>query len=255
MYSQMFTASSNITILEALKKIDKNKKGFLIVIDHSQRVIGTLTDGDIRRAFIKGHSISDFIETIYKDSFIYVKINDDFNKVIEIFKNYSVNFLPILNNDGKLVNLITKKEFHTALIEDIEFNLEFNFSSLDELTIDHEIYNRPWGFYKTTFLNPYAQAKIIKVFPKGELSLQEHKKREEHWVIISGEGELTLGESIKKVYAGDYIYIPKGCKHRIKNTSINNSLMVSEVQLGEYFGEDDIVRYEDKYGRIMQDNL
>lgn len=246
----MFTIYSDTTILEALKKIDQNKKGFLIVIDKSKKVKGTLTDGDIRRAFIKGFNISDSIEKIYKDSYIYVNVQDNFDTVIELFKKRNVDFLPILNNEKKLVNLITKKEFHAALIEDININIEYNFSNLNELVLDHEIYNRPWGFYKTTFLNPYARAKIIKVYPKGELSLQEHKLREEHWVIISGTGELTIGETVKEVSAGDYIYIPKGCKHRIKNLSSKESLMISEVQLGSYFGEDDIIRYEDKYGRV-----
>lgn len=138
---------------------------------------------------------------------------------------------------------------HYLLIEDIKFNLYFDFSTLDNKSIEHEIYNRPWGFYKTTFLNKYARAKIIKVYPEGALSLQEHKKREEHWVVIKGEGELIIGESIKIVRSGDYIYIPKGCKHKITNKCKNESLMISEVQLGEYFGEDDIIRYEDKYGR------
>lgn len=88
------------------------------------------------------------------------------------------------------------------------------------------------------------------VNPKGILSLQEHKRREEHWVIINGEGRVTLGDSVKNVHAGDFIYIPKGCKHRLENPSGSEYLMVAEVQLGDYFGEDDIIRYEDIYGRV-----
>lgn len=246
----LYTIMENSTIFDSLVKIDKNNKRFLIVIGENLKVKGTLTDGDIRRAFIRGYTVSDMISSIYNQNFLYLDFDDSFDKVFNIFKETSAEFLPILNNKGQLVNLITKKEFHAALIEDINFSFDYNFESLDELTVDQEIFNRPWGFYKTTFINPYSRAKIIKVYPNEELSLQEHKKREEHWVIIAGCGELVLGESIKSVKAGDYIFIPKGCKHKIKNTSDTNSLMISEVQLGEYFGEDDIIRYEDKYGRV-----
>ncbi|HHE05988.1 MAG TPA: cupin domain-containing protein, partial [Epsilonproteobacteria bacterium] len=77
----------------------------------------------------------------------------------------------------------------------------------------------------------------------------EHKRREEHWVIIKGKGKVVLGESLLDVYPGKYIYIPKGCKHQIINDGEEN-IIFSEVQLGEYFGEDDIIRYSDKYGRV-----
>jgi len=81
----------------------------------------------------------------------------------------------------------------------------YDFFSLDENQLEYEIYNRPWGIYKTTFLNKYSRAKIIKVYPKSELSLQEHKKREEHWIIVKGKGILIIGESTKNVSKGDYI--------------------------------------------------
>ncbi|OEF97736.1 hypothetical protein BHF68_14050 [Desulfuribacillus alkaliarsenatis] len=127
--------------------------------------------------------------------------------------------------------------------------------SLDEEMIEHEIYDKPWGFFKTTFLNPYSRAKIIKINPLGELSLQEHSRREEHWVIIKGTGELIIGDSKKVMQAGDYIFIPKQCKHKITNISSTEPLMISEIQLGEYFGEDDIIRYDDKYGRVSNNSV
>lgn len=244
-----YTIQPTQTIFDALGKIEFNKKGFLIVTNENDIVLGTMTDGDIRRAFLKGLTVNNSIETIYSKNFNYINIEDSFERVIELFKPSKINFLPIIDARGKLTNVITKTQLHYALIEDIPFDLQFDFSFLDHFTLEHEIYNRPWGFYKTTFLNQYARAKIIKLYPGEELSLQEHKKREEHWVIVNGEGILIIGESEKKVVAGDYIYIPKGCKHKITNTSKTESLMISEVQLGEYFGEDDIIRYEDKYQR------
>ena len=134
------------------------------------------------------------------------------------------------------------------LLENISFDLKYNFSAFDHYVLEHEIYNRPWGFYKSVILTSNAQAKIITVFPGEELSLQEHKKREEHWIIIKGRGKLILDESLSDIFPGKYIYIPRGCKHQIINNSDEN-IVLSEIQLGEYFGEDDIIRYADKYGR------
>lgn len=111
-------------------------------------------------------------------------------------------------------------------------------------------YLRDLGVYKTTLLAKHVQSKIITVFPKGELSLQKHKRREEHWIIIKGEGKIILEDSILEVQQGRYIYIPKGCKHKVINSSYTDNLIFAEVQLGDYFGEDDIIRYEDKYGRV-----
>ncbi|WIV12040.1 CBS domain-containing protein [Proteiniborus sp. MB09-C3] len=242
--------NSSGTIFNALEKIEKNKKGFLIINDDNKRIIGTMTDGDIRRALLSGEKLESDIKHIYNKNFKYIYRNDDFGDIIEIFKSTRINFIPILNEDYTLMNIITKKNMHVLLLENIEFDMTYDFLSLDDSILEHEIYNKPWGFYKTTFLNPYSQSKIIKINPLEELSLQEHKKREEYWVVIKGLGEIIIGESVKSVSSGSFIYIPKGCKHKLINKSEEDSLMVAEVQLGEYFGEDDIIRYEDKYGRV-----
>jgi len=234
-----------------LEKLDNNKKGFLIVIDDDNKVLGTMTDGDIRRALLIGHDVFAPIEDIYNKKFDFLKIDATFDTICEKFKSDKINFLPIVNKDYKLINIITKKQFHITLLEDMVFDLTFDFFSLDETKLEQEIYNRPWGFYKSTLLTSHAQSKIITVFPDEELSLQEHKKREEHWVIIKGKGKVILGESILEAYPGKYFYIPKGCKHKMVNNGDDN-LIFAEVQLGEYFGEDDIIRYKDKYGRINE---
>lgn len=247
-----YSLYSNETLMDALHKIEGNKKGFLIIIDEQGCVVGTLTDGDARRALLLGKDLNSEIKDIYNRNFKYVFDTDDFGDIVEIFKSIKIDFLPILSHDMRLKNIITKKNMHILIMEDRKFDMNFDFLSLDDSLLEHEIYNRPWGIYKTTFLNHYAQSKIIKVVPLGELSLQEHKRREEHWVIINGYGEVVIGESIKQVTAGSYIFIPKGCKHKLINRSDTIDLMVAEVQIGDYFGEDDIIRYEDKYGRIQQ---
>ena len=235
------------SIKTALQKLQENKKRFLICLDN-KLVSGLITDGDIRRGFLDGLTVSDSINKVINTNFQYLTLNSSFDEVCEKFKSDKIDFLPIVNNNMNLVNIITKKQFHIMLLENIDFDLKYNFSKFDNHTLEHEIYNRPWGFYKSTILTSHAQGKVITVFPKSELSLQEHKKREEHWVIIKGKGKVVLGESVIDVYPGKYIYIPKGCKHQIINDSDEN-IIFSEVQLGEYFGEDDIIRYSDKYGR------
>lgn len=107
---------------------------------------------------------------------------------------------------------------------------------------------RPWGFYKSILLTKILQSKVIVVSPMQAISLQKHRHREEHWIIVYGQGEVILEDTKIQVYPGKYIFIPKGCKHRILNHSKKN-LIFFELQMGDYFGEDDIIRYEDKYNR------
>ena len=242
------TIKSQETIKAALIKLQENKKRFLICLDELDCVFGLITDGDIRRAILDGATINDSIAIVANTSFEYLTTQSSFDLACEKFKSDKIDFLPIVDNDMRLVNIITKKQFHIMLLEDADFDLSSDFTKFDKQILEHEIYNRPWGFYKSTILTSRAQGKVITVFPKSELSLQEHKKREEHWVIIKGKGKVVLGESLIDVYPGKYVYIPKGCKHQIINDSDEN-IVFSEVQLGEYLGEDDIIRYSDKYGR------
>lgn len=129
-------------------------------------------------------------------------------------------------------------------------DLTYDFQSLDTSVVDHEIFQRPWGFYKTTVLNDYYQGKVISVRPGGQLSLQSHNHREEHWIVVHGKGTVQLDDSILSVSCGSSVFIPKGCKHRLTNTDEKENLIITEVQIGDYLGEDDIIRYEDVYGRV-----
>ncbi len=245
-----FTIHPSELLLEALKKIEQNRKGFLVVVSPDDLFLGTLTDGDVRRAFIKGVQVHDLVEKVYAKNAEKVCLEDGFHRIIELFKSPKIKFLPILDTNGRLLNIITKANMHVVLLGDIPFDIHFPFLELDDSTLEHELFPRPWGLYKTTFLNEYSQSKIIKVNPNGVLSLQEHKHREEYWIVISGTGEATVGESVKHIEAGSFVYIPKGCRHRLRNTSDRKALLIAEVQLGDYFGEDDILRYEDEYERV-----
>jgi mannose-6-phosphate isomerase len=108
---------------------------------------------------------------------------------------------------------------------------------------------RPWGKFEILLDSDKTKVKRITVNPGGELSLQYHHKRSEHWIVVEGIATVTLNNSEAEVNAGDSVYIPVGTKHRVANYG-QEDLVFIEVQTGTYFGEDDIVRIEDKYNRI-----
>ena len=108
---------------------------------------------------------------------------------------------------------------------------------------------RPWGYFEILSDAPDHKIKRIVVEPGGILSLQRHKQRSEHWFVVSGKGIAIVDGKKKSLHAGSSLDIPQKAKHRVQNSSDEN-LIIIEVQTGEYCGEDDIERLEDKYGRI-----
>ena len=113
----------------------------------------------------------------------------------------------------------------------------------------YEAESRPWGMYEVLLDSDTTKVKRITVAPGGRLSYQYHKKRAETWVIIQGQGIVTIEGKNQKISQGETIIIPVNSKHRIENTG-KNKLIFIEVQTGTYFGEDDIIRVEDDYNRI-----
>jgi len=108
---------------------------------------------------------------------------------------------------------------------------------------------RPWGKYEILLNDSNCKVKKITVTPKGRLSYQSHEKRAEVWVVISGHGKLTCDGKTDEIAPAAIVMIPYGMKHRIENTNEAEDLVFIETQIGTYFGEDDITRYEDDYGR------
>lgn len=106
---------------------------------------------------------------------------------------------------------------------------------------------RPWGFFTVLWEERGAKTKRIGVAPGGALSLQYHLHRSETWTILSGEGSVTVGDTVFPAKKGDRFYIPKGTLHR---ASSETGMIFFEVQSGDYLGEDDIVRTKDKYNRL-----
>jgi mannose-1-phosphate guanylyltransferase / mannose-6-phosphate isomerase len=112
----------------------------------------------------------------------------------------------------------------------------------------HRQVHRPWGWYDSIDSGSRFQVKRILVKPGASLSLQKHYHRAEHWIVVSGTAEVTNGEQVILLSENQSTYIPVGQVHRLSNPG-KLPLEIIEVQSGSYLGEDDIVRYEDTYGR------
>lgn len=117
----------------------------------------------------------------------------------------------------------------------------------DEYAVHRKVY-RPWGWYDSIDEGPRFKVKRILVKPKASLSLQKHHHRAEHWIVVKGTAEITCGNSCMLLSENQSTYIPLGEVHRLTNPG-TIPLEIIEVQSGSYLGEDDIVRFEDNYGR------
>lgn len=112
-----------------------------------------------------------------------------------------------------------------------------------------EIIEKPWGSYTNLMDEEYTKVKKIVIKPGESPSYQYHYKRSEIWILVKGSGKVKIEGEESYYQQGDVIFIPKEAKHQMTNIG-EDELVFVEVQLGEYFGEDDIVRLQDKYGRI-----
>ena len=151
------------------------------------------------------------------------------------------NIIAIAMPDAVLVADKNRSQEIKKVVELLKFN---NVQQAEVLPKDH----RPWGFFESLVLNKQFQVKHINVNPGAALSLQSHRHRSEHWIVVEGTARVTIDEEVKLISEGQSVYIPLGAKHRLENP-FDTSMVLIEVQTGTYFGEDDIVRYEDLYKR------
>jgi len=112
-------------------------------------------------------------------------------------------------------------------------------------------YDYPWGTAKVLTEGENYRVKRISLKPKARQSYQMHERRAESWLIVSGEGKITIDDAEDKVGTASIVMIAVGMKHRIENVSESEPLVFIETQFGAYIGEDDIIRYDDDYGRHL----
>jgi len=125
---------------------------------------------------------------------------------------------------------------------------ELELQKRDEKNLHRKV-SRPWGWYDSVDEGERFKVKRIQVKPGASLSLQMHNHRAEHWIVVNGVAEITNGDQVIILSENQSTYIPQGQTHRLKNPG-DNPLEIIEVQVGGYLGEDDIVRFDDTYGRI-----
>ncbi len=142
--------------------------------------------------------------------------------------------------------LLVAEKSHSQEIKNVVEDLLKDNSSKDEL--NKKSY-RPWGEFISVVAGDKWKVKRIEVKPQSSLSLQQHKHRAEHWIVVNGTAKVEVNEKVLTLKENQSTYIPLGAKHRLSNPG-NEPLILIEVQSGDYLGEDDIVRFEDMYGRL-----
>jgi mannose-1-phosphate guanylyltransferase/mannose-6-phosphate isomerase len=144
--------------------------------------------------------------------------------------------------------VLVANKAHAQNVKEIVAQLK---SSAREEYRSHRRVHRPWGHYEAVDAGPGFQVKRLTVHPGAALSLQLHRHRAEHWVVVSGQARVTRGDEVFVLGENQSTYIPVGVRHRLENAG-ESSLRIIEVQSGSYLGEDDIVRLEDRYDRCRQ---
>jgi mannose-1-phosphate guanylyltransferase len=176
------------------------------------------------------------IEIDSRDNFYY---SDNSKKLIA-----TVGLEDFIVVDTKDALLITKKG-ESQKVKEIVNKLKIQNS---KLIIEHSIVHRPWGTYETLIEDTGYKIKRIIVKPNKRLSLQKHFHRNEHWIVVSGTATVTVGDEVKLVRPNESTYIKMGEIHRLENKG-KIPIVLIEAQVGEYTGEDDIVRIEDDFNR------
>lgn len=147
----------------------------------------------------------------------------------------------IADDDGVLVASLERAGDIKVVVDDLK-------GSNSSMDLRHRRIDKPWGYYETLHFGERHQVKRIWVKPGARLSLQKHRHRAEHWVVVTGTALVTRGDLTEMVAENQMAYIAPGMTHRLANPG-TTALEVIEVQSGDYLGEDDIVRLEDDYGR------
>tara|TARA_Y100000816_G_C26086106_1_gene573153 strand:+ start:352 stop:1779 length:1428 start_codon:yes stop_codon:yes gene_type:complete len=190
---------------------------------------------DVSKKDEKGNVLKGDIH-LFDSKNCYVRSDERFVSVIGLD-----NIAVIDTKDALLVTSIEKSQEVRKSVEHLQSNQKGGWDH-------HTSVHRPWGKFESIEIGDNFQVKKITVKPYERLSLQMHHHRAEHWIVVSGSAKVTCGDDEFLLHENESTFIPKGSKHRLENI-LEKPLILIEVQSGEYLGEDDIVRFDDKYGR------
>ena len=176
--------------------------------------------------------------------------SDAISKTIKLYPNHKIIFAN--GGDRNSGNILEMEKFKNDSNIEFAFGIGGDFKKNSSSWILEEwkspLEKRPWGYFKVLDEKKEYKIKELVVESGSRLSLQSHKKRQETWVILEGEATITIDENVFTKTKNETIHISMGAKHRLENKS-DEILKIIEIQTGSYFGEDDITRYDDDFGR------
>ena len=216
--------------------MEKSNKGIVIPLNCGWSDIGSWkavwenSKKDKNENFIKGKVITEKTNNCYLRSEKRLVVGIGLEDLVIVETNDAI--------------LISNKD-QTQLVKNIVQKLKDNKISEGQ---QHSKVNRPWGHYLSIIGDSRWQVKLINVKPGETLSLQMHHHRSEHWIVVKGTAKVEIDQELSILSENESIYIPLGSKHRLSNPG-KIKLILIEVQSGSYVGEDDIIRFEDNYGR------
>ena len=229
-----FASSPSMSIDYAL--MEKSKNVIVVPMDAKWIDVGSWSNlyeigkKDSSNNFIKGDVVS--LETTNS----YINASHHLVATIGID-----NLIVVSTSDAILIASRDKSHEVKNIVEKLQLR------NRDEAHSNRKVY-RPWGWYDSIEIGKFFQVKRLHVNPGAKLSLQMHKKRAEHWVVVNGIATVTIGDEVSILKEGESTYIDIGVVHSLENRT-NKMLEIIEVQNGVYLGEDDIVRFDDEYGR------
>jgi mannose-1-phosphate guanylyltransferase len=197
----------------------------------SWEAVGDLADADAQGNRVQGHAL------MHKAQDCYVQSTERMVGVV------GVNDLIIIDTPDAL---LVANRHNSQDVKHIYSQLKAQGHDSHKL---HRTVQRPWGTYTILGEGNGFKIKRIEVKPQARLSLQMHHHRSEHWIVVSGTAVVQNGDQETLLHTNQSTYIPAGHHHRLHNPGVIDLVMI-EVQSGQYLGEDDIVRFDDQYGRV-----
>jgi mannose-1-phosphate guanylyltransferase/mannose-6-phosphate isomerase len=240
--------SSGETLHDALERLHTRPEKAVIVVDAVGRLEGVLDEAGLRGALLATGRLDARLSNLELPRDCAIHVDTPFDEVVGNTLATGAALVPVLDDRERVINAFTREQLHQWLAEDLPWDPRSDFTARGAGERPDAV-TRPWGFYRSLLTTAFTQAKILSVAPGQELSLQKHFHREEYWTVVRGEGSFRLDDDRYTVRRGFTIHIPREAVHWIRNTHASEALILVEVQVGDYFGEDDIVRLSDKYHR------
>lgn len=246
--------SSGETLFAALERLHARPEKAVIIVDAAGRLAGILDEAGLRGALLTAGRLDATLRTLDLPQDPAVHVDTPFDEVVRITLAACAALVPVLDDRDRVINAFTREQLHHLLAGDLPWDPRCDFTILAagaSLAAGDrpDAVTRPWGFYRSLLTTAFTQAKILSVAPGQELSLQKHFRREEYWTVVRGQGIFRLDDDRYTVRRGFTVHIPREAVHWIRNTHSSEALILIEVQVGDYFGEDDIFRLSDRYHR------